>query len=332
MSEVVLALDCGTHAARALAFELESGATTVCDTVDISLQFPRPGWVEVDPDELADAAIRVVRTALAWAADQGHRVLTLGLANMRETAFAWRRSTGQPLHPGIMWMSLQSAPVVDLWRAQGLDALIRQRTGLSNDAFFFGSKIRWLLDHDPDVAQAAREHDLAVGTVDSWLLHRLSGGRVHRTDVANGSRTQLMNLADRCWDPQLCAALGIPEDALPALTPSSGWYGVADPAVLGQELPITGVIADQQASLLGHGCEIPGSGKTTFGTSGVVSVNLGPEMTMRPGLVTSVAAPPKGSNASPRPRPDPARHRASPIRPDDAADGAATAFWPRWTT
>lgn len=289
MSSVVVALDCGTHAARALAFDVSSGAATTCATEGIPLQFPKPGWVEVDPEVLAAAAVSVLRTALEWANECGHQVVALGLANMRETAFAWRRSTSASVYPGIMWMSQQSVPTVKRWRDQGLDSLIRDRTGLTNDAFFFGSKVAWLLEHEPQVEALARNGDLAVGTADSWLLHQLTGGRVHRTDVANGSRTQLMNLRTRTWDPDLCSALGVSASCLPKLTPTMAQYGVTDARVCGQEIPITGVVADQQGSLLGHGCEQVGAGKTTFGTSGVVSVNLGPDVVLRPGLVTSVA-------------------------------------------
>lgn len=251
--------------------------------------FPQPGWVEVDPKVLADAVVGVVREALGWAAGAGHRVLAIGIANMRETAFAWRRSTGEPICPGVMWMSQQSQQIVRQWAQAGLGPLIRERTGLGNETFFFGSKVAWMLEAQPGVKAAEAEGDLAVGTVDSWIVSRLTGGRQHRTDISNGSRTQLMNLFTRSWDAELCGSLGVPMGCLPDLTPTSGFYGLTDPLVCGQEIPITGVIADQQASLLGHGCEEPGDAKATFGTSGVVSINLGEDTAMRPGLVTSVA-------------------------------------------
>ncbi len=289
MRQAVLALDCGSHAVRTLAFDVASGESTTCASEDIPLLFPRPGWVEVDPEVVASAAIRVVRSALDWAASTDHEVVALGIANMRETAFAWRRTSQLPLHPGVMWMSQQSVPNVERWREAGLDPLIRERTGLSNDAFFFGSKVAWLFDNVEQVRTAAQAGDLAVGTVDSWLIYRLTGGRVHRTDVSNASRTQVLNLHEVEWDPELCEALGVPMDCLPEATPSIAHYGVTHPAVCGQEIPITGVIADQQASLLGHGCEQQGTAKATFGTSGVVAVNTGDATPVRPGMVTSVA-------------------------------------------
>lgn len=298
MADFALALDCGTHAVRVLAFDVVTGVSTTCGSRDIPLSFPQIGWVEVDPHELADAAIGVIREALEWAEGAGHRVLALGIANMRETAFAWRRSTGEPLYPGIMWMSQQSDQVVRRWHQEGLDPLIRERTGLSNEAFFFGSKVAWMLETQPNVKAAAAEGDLAVGTVDSWLINQLTAGLVHRTDFSNGSRTQLMNLVSRTWDPELCRALGVPMSCLPELTATTGYYGLTDALVCGGAVPITGVIADQQASLLGHGCEDPGDAKVTFGTSGVVSINTGRETPMLPGLVTSVGWAAEGSNAA----------------------------------
>ncbi len=285
---VVIAVDCGSHAVRSVAVDVDSGAVTHCAAEDIELSFPRPGWVEVEPDPLAEAAIRVLRTATQWAQSGGHRVVALGITNMRETAFAWRRSDGQALCPAVMWMSQQSAPIVADWIDRGLEPLVRQRTGLTLDPFFFGTKIAWLLGANAAVAAAATAGDLAIGTVDAWLVHRLTGGRQHRTDPSNGSRTLVMDLATRAWDPLLCQTLGIPLASLPEVTRTMGDFGVTDAAVCGVEIPITGVIADQQGSLLGHGCEEVGGAKVTFGTSGVVCLNTGTETPLRDGLVTSV--------------------------------------------
>ena len=286
---VVLALDCGTHAVRVLAFDVETGASTLCGERDIALSFPRPGSVEIDAEELGDLAVLLVRSAVAWAAQARQDVVGLGIANMRETAIAWHRETGRPLHPGVMWMSQQSQPVVKRWRDSGLDPLIRERTGLGNHAFFFGSKVAWLLEEAPAVREAAEAGALAVGTVDSWLLHRLTGAAIHRTDVSNASRTQLLNIHTAVWDEQLSVVLGVPLSCLPEVMPSMALHGVTDPGVCGLEIPVTGVIADQQASLLGHGCERTGTAKATFGTSGVVAMNTGATVALRPGMVTSIA-------------------------------------------
>jgi glycerol kinase len=271
-----------------LAFDVDNGEYTLCGEQDLPLAFPRPGWVEIDPEMLAAAAVRLVRDAVEWAGDVGKDIVALGLANMRETAFAWHRETGEALHDGVMWMSQQSLPVVQRWRDSGLDPVIRQQTGLANDAFFFGSKVAWLLEKSPAVQAAAESGALAVGTVDSWLVHGLTAGAVHRTDVSNASRTQVLNLYSGVWDGQLCDALGIPVGCLPEVMPSMATFGVTDAALCGTDIPITGVIADQQASLLGHGCEERGAAKATFGTSGVVALNNGADVALRPGMVTSI--------------------------------------------
>jgi glycerol kinase len=289
MRRMVLAIDCGTTSVRSLAFEVDSGRHEVCASENVPLLFPKPGWVEIDPEVLAEATIRVTRAGLDWIGQHGATPVALGLTNMRETAIAWQRSTKQPVYHGVMWMSQQSDPVVTEWRAQGLDGLIRERTGCTNHFFWFGSKVAWLLGTHPEARKLAEAGDLGVGTVDSWLLYRLSGGAAHATDVSNGSRYQLMDLRGLAWDDELCQALGIPRQCLPDLRPSEDRFAVTDAAVCGQEVPITGIIADQQASLFGHGCEDKGDVKATFGTSGVVAVNCGPEATLIDGLVTSVA-------------------------------------------
>ncbi|MFV0426652.1 MAG: FGGY family carbohydrate kinase [Beutenbergiaceae bacterium] len=288
MSDFVLALDCGTHGVRAVAFDAESGHATEITSADLVLDFPAPGWVEIDPNELARTTVHILRTALRKLSAGGHRVITLGITNMRETAFAWDRVTGEALAPGVMWMSLQSESVVQRWQAAGLEPVIRAKTGLTNDTFFFGSKVAWLLERVPAVAAAARAGRLAVGTVDSWLIHILTAGTEHRTDTSNASRTQILALETCDWDSELAQIVGINLDALPHLTDSAGKFGVTNTGVCGAAIAITGVMADQQASLLGHGAEQPGSVKATFGTSGVVCANTGSAAPLIDGLVTSV--------------------------------------------
>lgn len=285
----VMAVDCGTHAVRCLAFDVATGEHTVCAQEDLPLSFPNPGWVEIDPELIVRASASVLRQAVEWCGANGRQPLAVGLTNMRETAFAWQRSSGRPLYPGILWMSEQSASKVDAWRAAGVDNLIRTRTGLTNHTFFFGSKIAWLLDQHPSIRRLADVNDLQVGTVDSWLLYRLTGGTAHATDVSNASRYQLMDLRSRTWDPELSAALDIPIECLPEIKASETRFGVTDATLCGAALPITGLIADQQASLYGHGCEDRGELKITFGTSGVACLNTGEEAPLVDGLVTSVA-------------------------------------------
>ena len=288
MARFVIAADCGTTSVRSLAFDVGSGTHQVCFSEPVPLSFPQPGWVEIDPEVIAEATVRAVRAAFEWVTQQGGTVAALGLTNMRESAFAWRRSTRQPVYRGVMWMSQQSEPVVEQWRAAGLDGLIRSRTGLSNHSFFFGSKLAWLLGAQPEAMALAERGDLAVGTLESWLLYRLTGGAVHATDVSNASRYQLMDLKTRTWDDELCEALGIPRSTLPDLRPSEYLFGTTDADVCGLAVPITGILADQQASLFGHGCEDPGEVKMTFGTSGVLALNTGPEPVLRDGLIACV--------------------------------------------
>lgn len=284
----VVAVDCGTHGVRCLVFDVPSGDHRVCAQADLPLSFPHPGWVEIDAEVIVRASASVLRDAIEWCEATGRTPIAVGLTNMRETAFAWQRRTGRPLYPGILWMSEQSAPKVKAWRASGVDELIRTRTGLSNHSFFFASKIAWLLDEHPSISRLADVGDLQVGTVDSWLLYRLSGGTAHATDVSNASRYQLMDLCTRTWDPELSDALGIPISCLPEIKPSEAAFGVTDPNLVGAAIPITGLIADQQASLYGHGCEEPGEMKITFGTSGVACLNTGTDAPLMDGLVTSV--------------------------------------------
>lgn len=282
----ILAIDCGTQSVRCILFDPRTGAYEVGASEKLTLKVEGPQQIEIDPLELAAATVRVLRATLARCEEVP---LCIGITNMRESAIAWSRQTGLPVHNGIMWMSQQSQNIVARWDEDGLAPLIRERTGLSNHTFFFGSKIAWLLNERPDLAAMANTGKLAVGTIDSWLLYSLTGGAVHATDVSNASRYQLLNLHSLHWDEQLPDALGIPRSALPDVRPTASHFGYTDPGITGHRIPITGMIGDQQASLLGHGCDRQGESKATFGTSCVVSANLGQSPSTAEGLVTSVA-------------------------------------------
>lgn len=282
----VLAIDCGTQSVRCLLIDPTTGAHEVGASEKLALLVKGPQQIEIDPLELVAATVRVLCATLARCEEAP---LCLGITNMRESAVAWSRETGLPVHDGIMWMSQQSQNVVARWDKEGLGPLIRERTGLSNHTFFFGSKIAWLLNERPDLASMAKSGKLAVGTIDSWLLYSLTGGAVHATDVSNASRYQLLNLESRGWDEQLTQTLGIPLAALPEVRSTSSHFGFTDPERTGHRIPITGMIGDQQASLLGHGCDNPGDTKATFGTSCVVSANRGDSPSTADGLVTSIA-------------------------------------------
>ena len=281
----IIAIDCGTQSVRCLIVDVDTGAHSVGATESIALRPTVGNRIEVDPGLIAAATIRVLRSTLALCPFP----ISIAITNMRETAIAWDKKTGEPVHDGIMWMSQQSQNIVDRWSDAGLSEQIRVKTGLSNHTFFFGSKIAWLLDARPDIGADAAAGRVAVGTVDSWLLFVLTGGATHATDVSNASRYQLLNLEDLEWDGELAEALGIPLAALPAIHPTSSDFGFTDVGVVGARIPITGMIGDQQASLLGHDCVSVGDAKATFGTSCVVGVNLGAEATLGEGLVTSVA-------------------------------------------
>lgn len=282
----IVAIDCGTQSVRCLIVDVETGAHRVGASEPIILARSGIDAIEVDPLHLVQATVRVLRATLALCRQTP---ISLAITNMRETAIAWSRETGQPVHDGIMWMSQQSQTIVQRWDRDGLSPLIRERTGLSNHTFFFGSKIAWLLDANPDLERQAQAGKIAVGTVDAWLLYVLSGGRTHATDVSNASRYQLLNLRTLQWDPDLSDALRIPIAALPLVKPTSADFGFTDARFTGVRIPITGMIGDQQASLLGHDCVQIGDAKATFGTSCVVGVNLGRRPAEAAGLVTSVA-------------------------------------------
>jgi glycerol kinase len=290
----VIAIDCGTQSVRCLLIDPLTGAHAAGASEKLTLKVKGPQQIEIDPLELVAATVRVLRATLDRC-DQPP--LCIGITNMRESAVAWARDTGLPVHDGIMWMSQQSQNIVARWDNDGTAPLIRQRTGLNNHTFFFGSKIAWLLNERPELATMANTGKLAVGTIDSWLLYALTGGAVHATDISNASRYQLLNLTSLDWDEQLPDALGIPREVLPELRPTSSHFGFTDPERTGYRIPITGMIGDQQASLLGHGCDRPGEAKATFGTSCVVSSNLGDTPSTADGLVTSVAWSTPGNGA-----------------------------------
>ncbi|MDP9696242.1 UNVERIFIED_ORG: glycerol kinase [Arthrobacter globiformis] len=290
----VLAIDCGTQSVRCLLIDPETGAHEVVASEKLALKVKGPQQIEIDPLELVASTVRVLRAATARCEEPP---LCIGITNMRESAVAWSRETGLPVHDGIMWMSQQSQNIVARWDDEGLAPLIRERTGLTNHTFFFGSKIAWLLNEQPDLAAMAAAGKLAVGTIDSWLLYSLTAGAVHATDVSNASRYQFLNLKSLDWDEDLSTALGIPLAALPEIRGTSAHFGFTDAGLTGVRIPITGMIGDQQASLLGHGCERTGETKATFGTSCVVSANLGAAPSTAEGLVTSVAWSAPGTGA-----------------------------------
>ena len=289
LTRAAIALDCGTHAIRVIAYPEGGGAPLDLGSEEIRAYYPEPGFVELDADAVASTAGRLLRNAMTRLTNEGMVPVCLGITNMRETAVAWRRDTGKTIHGAIHWMSTQSQPQVDRWSADGTAERIRTTTGTSNHTFFFGSKIRWLMDNVEKARDLAAKNLLKVGTLESWLLFKLSGEAVHATDVSNASRYQMMDLGKLTWSPDLVDAVGIPMSSLPEIRPTHGVFAMTNPEVVGLSIPISGLIADQQASLFGHGAWAPGAVKATFGTSGVVCLNLGSRHRLEEGLVTSVA-------------------------------------------
>ncbi len=240
--------------------------------------FPRPGWVEHDPDEIWDATVAACEEALESGRVQLGDLAAIGITNQRETAVLWDRGSSRPVAKAIVWQDRRTAGRCEELVDGGHLPLIRERTGLVADAYFSGTKLEWLLDHTDGARDAAERGDLAFGTVDAWLVWKLTGGRVHATDPSNASRTMLYGLSSRDWDPEMCELLRAPEAVLPEVRPSSGRFGTTDPdAFGGASLPISGIAGDQQAALFGQGCFSPGRSKNTYGTGSFLLCNAGTE-------------------------------------------------------
>lgn len=293
----VLALDEGSTSARAVLVDT-AGRIAAEARSPVVPKRPHRGWVELDPSALWAAQRSAVGRAMAQVGAHPSDVAAVGITTHRETVFLWDRATGVPVRDGIMWMSHQSDAIVDRWRAQGLEEEARARTGVPIDSFFSAPKIAWMLEEVPGLRARAEAGELAAGTVDTWLLWNLTGGRSHLTDHGEASRTALFNLHDLDWDQHLLDAFGIPRELLPTAVPSDAWFGEVDPGVLGGlvggggrggPVPVTAVLADQQAGMFGQACFAPGSAKNTYGTASVLTVNSGEEVLTVEGMTSSAA-------------------------------------------
>ncbi|MBI4343361.1 MAG: glycerol kinase GlpK [Candidatus Omnitrophica bacterium] len=290
MWAMILAIDQGTTGTTVLL--LDRRARVVAQAYqELPQRYPQPGWVEHNPREILAVTRAVIAKALRRARLPARQLAAIGITNQRETTILWDRRTGAPVANAIVWQCRRTAPLCEQLKRRGLEPMVRQRTGLVLDAYFSGTKIRWLLDHAPGLRRRAARGDIAFGTVDSWLLWHLTGGRVHATDETNASRTLLYNIRARRWDPALLRLLGVPASVLPAVRSSSGPFGMtAASAPLPAGIPITGIAGDQQASLVGHGCLGPGSAKNTYGTGCFLLLNTGPRfVASRHGLLTTLA-------------------------------------------
>lgn len=285
----VLALDQGTTGSAALVFDATASIVGAADE-EIAQHYPASGHVEHDPEEIFATTVAVGRRAIAAAGLRAHDIGAIGIANQRETTVVWERATGRPIHRAVVWQSRASAGICERLRAAGLEPLVRERTGLVIDAYFSGTKIRWILDQVPGAQARAEAGELICGTVDTWLVWRLTGGRAHVTDVSNASRTMAFDIHRLGWDDELLAALAIPRAMLATPVRSSGIVGESDPRHFGAPIPIAGIAGDQQAALFGQTCFDAGEAKNTYGTGCFLLVNAGRSAAAAPaGLLTTVA-------------------------------------------
>jgi glycerol kinase len=285
---MILAIDQGTTGTTCLVFDQEARLRSRAYR-EFTQHFPRPGWVEHDAAEIWEVTRAVAHEALGAAGVPAAELTAIGLTNQRETVVAWDEQSGAPLHNAIVWQDRRTAARCDRLRDQGLEELVRERTGLVVDPYFSGTKIEWMLEHVPGLRERAQAGGVRFGTIDAWLAFKLTGHAV--TDWSNASRTMLFDIHALRWDPDLCEALGVPMPALPEPAPSAHLHGETDPdAFLGARVPLAGMAGDQQAALFGQACLEPGLGKNTYGTGSFVLQNAGPEAPpVQAGLLTTVA-------------------------------------------
>ncbi|MBE3589304.1 MAG: glycerol kinase GlpK [Firmicutes bacterium] len=285
----VLALDQGTTSSRAIVFD-RAGSVVAVGQKEFRQIYPKPGWVEHDAAEIWETQLAVAKEAIAKAGISARDIAAVGITNQRETTVVWDRKTGKPVHNAIVWQDRRTAGICDDLKAHGWTEPVRAKTGLVIDAYFSGTKIRWILDNVEGARAKAERGELAFGTVDTWLIWNLTGGRVHATDYSNASRTMIYNIHTLKWDEELLAELRIPAAVLPEVRPSSGVFGETDPALFGAAIPIAGDAGDQQAALFGQACFNPGDSKNTYGTGCFMLMNTGrTPVTSRSGLLTTIA-------------------------------------------
>ena len=285
----ILAIDQGTTSSRAVVFTTDYQVVAVAQR-EFQQIYPRPGWVEHDPEVIWATVRATAREALAAAEKAGYRAETVGITNQRETTLVWDRATGEPLHNAIVWQDRRTADTCAALRSAGHAETLQARTGLVLDPYFSATKIAWVLDHMDGARARAEAGELAFGTVDSWLIWRLTGGAVHATDATNASRTALYNIRTNAWDGDLLALFGVPAAMLPEVRDSAGDFGTADKAALGRALPVTGVAGDQQSAAIGQACLAPGEMKSTYGTGAFLLINTGMEPVISKNqLLTTIA-------------------------------------------
>ncbi len=275
---LILAIDQGTTSTRAIAFEIRDGGLrpVAVSQIELAQHFPQSGWVEHDASEIWSAVLQTCREVVQKAGGVD-RFAAVGLTNQRETAVMWDAGTGAPLHRAIVWQDRRTAPVTARLTAEGHEPAVQAATGLILDPYFSATKFAWLLDAVPGARDRAMRGEVKLGTIDAWLIWKLTGGRIHATDASNAARTALMDLKTVEWRDDLCALFAVPRAALPAIVPCAGVMGETEPGLFGRALPLAGSAGDQQAALVGHGALNPGDAKITYGTGAFLVANVGPE-------------------------------------------------------
>jgi glycerol kinase len=289
MPQYILSFDQGTTSSRAIVFDQKGSIISVAQK-EFAQLFPKPGWVEHDPNEIWSSQLGVAAEAITKAGLTVKDIAAIGITNQRETTVVWDRNTGQPIHNAIVWQDRRTADFCDQLKSEGKDKTIQQKTGLVVDAYFSATKIRWILDNTKDARSRAEKGELCFGTIDSWLLWKLTNGQVHATDVSNASRTMLFNIHTLQWDEELLKILNVPANMLPEVKSSSEVYGYTQNILTAHNIPIAGIAGDQQAALFGQMCTQPGMVKNTYGTGCFMLMNTGEKaITSSNNLLTTIA-------------------------------------------
>lgn len=290
MDKYILALDQGTTSSRAILFNKKGEIVHIAQK-ELKQHFPQPGWVEHNANEIWGSILAVIATVLSETAIEPKQIAAIGITNQRETTVVWDKQTGQPIYHAIVWQSRQTAQICEQLKQAGYDDIFRKKTGLLIDAYFSGTKVKWILDHVEGAREKAERGDLLFGTIDTWLTWKLSGGKAHVTDYSNASRTLMFNIYEQKWDDELLDILRVPKAMLPDVRPSSQIYAYTAPYhFFGQEVPIAGIAGDQQAALFGQACFEEGMAKNTYGTGCFMLMNTGEKAVQsKHGLLTTIA-------------------------------------------
>jgi glycerol kinase len=289
MAKYVMAFDAGTTSNRAILFD-NKGEIVATAQQEFPQIYPKPGWVEHDPMDIWATQSGVASQVMSKANARPEDVAAIGITNQRETTIVWEKATGKPIMNGIVWQDRRTAGICDAMKAKGLEDYVRENTGLVIDAYFSGTKVKWMLDNVPGAREKADKGELLFGTVDTWLIWKMTNGKVHVTDYSNASRTLMYNIKKLQWDDKMLAELGVPKSMLPEVKPSSEVYGHTDEKIFGGKIPVAAAIGDQQGALFGQACFEKGMAKNTYGTGSFILMNTGTEpITSKTGLLTTIA-------------------------------------------